>query len=387
MLAGTLLTVAWPGLDDPQYSWRDKMRYFVPNLGHDLPAGNSSCVNPYPVTQSDMSGKTLPRPQLVRSEVGNEPRPNRRARVYVAALVGGVAVSLGSFYAGILWERSSDLSASDLSIAEASHSEEITIATPLLDAIFQNTPGQSEGYAVGVPKGFAWCSGWYKPAGDSPPPSNFTAVTAKGQIYPKEGARAPSNKDAITIKNAKTYVHLSTTREWVLVQDQAKDEITGAHFIADFSSNPDKPMKLSLQLDRSVVVSAPPSGYNDHFWPTQRGRYAAGSVDGVYVQMDMRTNDPNMKVVANVGADWWLDASAGIVPDVATLSGAGQSDWVELSTRWATLRFYSWSTGQLQADPPPPLADSTLEIKATIIRRRTSAPSPCLSPPQEKARS
>jgi hypothetical protein len=171
------------------------------------------------------------------------------------------------------------------------------------------------------------------------------------------------------------------------VQDQATDEITGAHFVADFSPNAGKPMKLSLQPDRSVVISAPPAGYNDHFWPAQRGRYAAGSVDGVYVQMDMRTNDPNMKFVANVGADWWLDASAGIVPDVATLSGAGQSNWVELSTRWSTLRFHSGSTAQLQLDPPPPLADSALEAKATIIRRRTSASSPCLSAPPQNARS
>ncbi|MBR1156022.1 hypothetical protein [Bradyrhizobium sp. JYMT SZCCT0428] len=330
----------------------------------------------------------MPRPLLVRSEVGNELRSIRPARAYLAALVVGAILSVSSFYAGTLWERGADLSPADLpSIAEADHSEEITLATPLLDAIFQNTPGQSEGYAVGVPRGFAWCGGWYKPAGDSPPPSNFTAVTAKGQIYPKEGARAFSGKDGITIRNAKTYVHLSTTREWVLVQDQATDEITGAHFVADFSPNAGKPMKLSSQPDRSVVISAPPAGYNDHFWPAQRGKYAAGSVDGVYVQMDMRTNDPNMKFVASVGADWWLDASAGVLSDVVTVSGAGQSNWVELSTRWSTLRFYSWSIAQLQADPPPPLADSAIEEKAAIIRRRTNASSPCLSVPQERARS
>jgi hypothetical protein len=46
------------------------------------------------------------------------------------------------------------------------------------------------------------------------------------------------------------------------------------------------------------------------------------------------------------------------------------SNWVELSTQWSTLRFYSWSTAQLRADPPPPLADSLLETKPTSTRRR-----------------
>ena len=312
-----------------------------------------------------------------RTEVGNEPRPHRRVRVYLSAFVAGVVLSVASFYAGILWQQGAGLPP----VEEGGHSEEITIATPMLDAIFQNTPGQSEGYAFGVPKGYAWCSGSYKAAASGSPPANFTAVTGKGQVYPKEGARAYSKREGITIANAKTYVHLSTTREWVLVQDQATDEITGAHLVADFSPNAGMPMRLEAQPDRSVVIGAPPAGYNDAFWLAKRGTYAAGSVDGVYVQMEMRTNDPNMRFVANVGADWWLDASSGIVGDLPTTSGAGESNWVELSTRWSTLRFYSWNDAQLQADPPPPLIDSLLETAPTITRRRANTLSPCLSAP------
>jgi hypothetical protein len=313
--------------------------------------------------------------QLVKTEVGNEPRPHRRVRAYLSVFVGGIALSGASFFAGVLWQRGAGLPPVD----EGDHSEQITIATPILDAIFQNTPGQSEGYAVGIPKDYVWCIGSLKPAANSSPPSDFTAVTGKGQVYPKEGARLYSNREGITIKNAKTYVHLSTTREWLLVQDQATDEITGAHFVADFSPKAVKPMRLNAQPDRSVIIGAPPAGYNDHFWLAKRGTYAAGSVDGVYVQMDMRTNDPNMKFVANVGADWWLDASTRVVGNLPTISGAGQSNWVELSTRWSTLRFYYWNDAQLQADPPPPLTDSLLETTPTIKRRRANTLSPCRS--------
>ena len=106
-----------------------------------------------------------------------------------------------------------------------------------------------------------------------------------------------------------------------------------------------------------MVIRTPPPGYNAHFWIIDRGTYAAGRVDGVYVQMDVKTSDPNMKFVANVGADWWRDASAEFVQSFANNPGAGMSNWVELSTQWSTLRFYSWSTPTLVSDPPPPLAE------------------------------
>ena len=129
----------------------------------------------------------------------------------------------------------------------------------------------------------------------------------------------------------------------------------------------------------TLLIHALPSAHYALFWLTKRGTYTAGSVDGVYVQMDMRTNDPNMKFVADVGADWYLDASVGVGRDFANVSGAGQSNWVELTTQWSTLRFYSWSAAQLQADPPPPLDDSLVETKQTITRRRAHTSSSCRS--------
>jgi hypothetical protein len=58
-----------------------------------------------------------------------------------------------------------------------------------------------------------------------------------------------------------------------------------------------------------------------------------------------------MKVVANVGADWWRDATAGYVHGFSNNPGAGMSNWVELSTRWITFRFASWSTSRLPGGP------------------------------------
>jgi hypothetical protein len=245
------------------------------------------------------------------------------------------------------------------------------------DAINQNTTGRSEGYALGVPRSYGWYRGLYKPPGYSAPPSQFTAVTGWGQVYPKVGAPRYSNPDGhVLIANARTYVHLSATGEWVLVQNQATDRMAGAHFAADFGKKPTTQMKISSLSDGSVAVGIPPAGQNDHFWLTNRGTYSAGSVDGVYVQMDIKTNDPDLKLVANVGADWWRDATAAYVHGFENNPGAGMSNWVELSTTWTRLHFYSWSNSKLRSNPPPPLADAALERKPAAFRSRASTSIP-----------
>jgi hypothetical protein len=239
--------------------------------------------------------------------------------------------------------------------------------SPMRDAVIQNTPGYSEGYAVGVPRNFAWYCGYYKPTAGNVPPPGFTAVTGWGQIYPKDGAPEYTDpKGSVTISNAKTYVHLSNTREWILVQSQGEAPIAGGHFVADFSGNAAREMKVNALPGGSVVLDLPPNGYNNHFWVVRRGAYSAGSVDGVYVQMDMKTNDPSIKLVANVGADWWRSPTARYVDGFANNPGAGMSNWVELSTAWSTLRFYSWNTSRLRANPPPPLEKK----EPTVNRRR-----------------
>lgn len=266
-------------------------------------------------------------------------------------------------------------------------SGKVTITTPMiLDAIAQNTPGYSEGYPVGVPRTYGWCNGVYKPSEYSAPPSGFTAVTGWGLIYPKwelDGSRPtppPSSNPGVTVTvaNAKTYVHLRATREWVLVQDQAEDEIGGAHFVADFGRNAGIDMKVEPQPDGSVRIGGPPIGYNDLFWMAKRGTFAAESVDGVYIQIDMKTNDANMKLVANVGADWWRDQNAGYERGFTNNKAAGASNWVELSTQWSTLFFYSWNTAELKANPPPPLESLAEGAKSTTARRRAGVPTPCL---------
>jgi hypothetical protein len=257
-------------------------------------------------------------------------------------------------------------------------SGEVAVAAPTLAFIAQNTPGYSEGFPAGVPKTYSWCNGMYKPAGNGEPPSDFTAVTALGSIYPKYGEPEYANPDArIVIANAKTYVRTRTTKEWILVQDQSEDEIAGAHFATNAARNSAIEMQIEPR-DGAIVVSSPPPARNGTFWIVKRGAYTAGAVDAVYVQVDMKTTDPKMKLIANVGADWWRTPDAAYTLGVTNSQGAGNSNWVELSTEWSTLLFYSGSTEQFVADPPPPFAESALATKPAHAPRAANTPSPCL---------
>ncbi|TYO61537.1 hypothetical protein FXV83_37895 [Bradyrhizobium hipponense] len=230
------------------------------------------------------------------------------------------------------------------------------------DLVRQNTRGNSEGFPAGVPPSYNWYQGW-NDGGLWSPPADFSAVEGWGQVYPKVGAPPYSNPSAaIEVANAKTYVRTKQSGEWALVQDQSKTQLTGGHFVPDFVGNVAIPMKAIHLAGATISFDAPPAGYNNHFWYKARGTYPAGTVDAVYVQMDIRTTDPNLHLVAMVGADWWRHTKAPYLDDHSNNPGIGGSNWIELSTQWKTIGFYSMSAEEFRAGPAPPLQGSAIEM-------------------------
>jgi len=108
----------------------------------------------------------------------------------------------------------------------------------------------------------------------------------------------------------------------------------------------------------AVSINAPPAGYNDHFWPTLRGTFTPGTVDGIFAEAQMKTNDPSANPVAQLGADWWRNSTAPYAGLNVNNTGVGLNDRVKLTTQWQTLYYTSLSPQQLQADPPPGLLSS-----------------------------
>jgi hypothetical protein len=233
-------------------------------------------------------------------------------------------------------------------------------------AINQITPGNSQGY----PLGLSWDTGIYGTRTLTPAPSGFSALTGWGVAYQEAGAPVSPNaaSDTVQIANFTTYVHL-TNGTWVKVQDSAQTGISGAHYLPDFSGNANAPWRQQTLSDGSVSVDAPQTGYNDHFWPVGRGTYAPGTVDGVFIEANMKTNDPSANLVAQIGADWWLNATAPYVSGFANNPVVGGGDFIKLTTQWQTAYYTSLSPQQLQADPPPGLQpDSTPPTQPAVTQ-------------------
>ena len=134
----------------------------------------------------------------------------------------------------------------------------------LSQAIYQNTPGNSQGQALGL----SWDTGTSVP--DTPAPSGWSALTAWAVVYQEAGAAVSPNNasDTVQVQGFQTYVHL-TNGAWVEVQNQATSGLSGANYIADFSNDTSTPFTTDQKnSDGSVTFNAPPAGYNDHFWPS-----------------------------------------------------------------------------------------------------------------------
>lgn len=240
--------------------------------------------------------------------------------------------------------------------------------TGLSDAINQNTRADNTVYPLGIP------SDWSQYGGAEPgslPPFGWTAVTGWGQIYPEAGAPAGSNANAeVQIQGFTTYLLLNTG-QWVEVQNQATNPVAGAEYVADFSNNASVPWTASTS-NNVVTANAPPNGYVDHFYPETFANFTPGTVEGVFVEAQMRTTDPSAELVGNLGADWWANANA----QYPNNAGAADSNWELLTTNWQKFYATNLTAAQLQANPPPGLDASSSGNTPTPTSTPTPTPSP-----------
>ena len=221
-------------------------------------------------------------------------------------------------------------------------------------AVWQASGIDTKVYPVGVPTGYSWYKDGDQNWGFKPAPFGMTAVTGWSHLYPQSGTTiVPAT---IYARNMRTYAHL-INGGWQLIQDQnnATHKVGGGNFVADLSGNSGFPLTITNGTG-FVSFASPVSGRMDHWWIDPRGTYTANTVDGVFVIVEVRVDNPNAQYIMQTGADWWKDAGAPYVNPVGTNNPAvGIGSWTKLTTNFQYSYFTNIPRSVLQADPPPPL--------------------------------
>ena len=242
-------------------------------------------------------------------------------------------------------------------LPRVARADEITSQSKALtDAIAQNTRAKNQAHPAGVPKTWNWYNGKSGTSFAAPAPTGFSAVTGWGIIYPEAEQPQPRLATDVIIGRFATYLH-RIVGGWIEVQNQSGDSLVAGHFAADFLNNASSPLPVEKLTDDSVKIGGPGLGYNDHFWLSTRGEFEPGTVDGVFVTVKLKATQPDVNLIAAVGADWWRNSSAEFKAGFSNNPGIGQSNFIRLTANWQTLYYYSISTPQLEHDVPP-LSDS-----------------------------
>ncbi|MBW4653539.1 MAG: hypothetical protein KME20_10975 [Kaiparowitsia implicata GSE-PSE-MK54-09C] len=231
---------------------------------------------------------------------------------------------------------------------------------------------------AGVPDYYDWAQGPVTHYG-STPPSNFTAMTAWGQLYEAEGGNSATNT-RVQLDGIQTYVLSKATGQWTLLQDAA---IEGAAFQTDYANNTNKPAGLRDEGNGSISVMAG-DGYTFHFWPKAvRATINPTDIAGVFTKVDARLilDDPSQaddrhtaEYVLNMGGDYWLSPEAQW-DNFKSSGGIAMGRFKKVSADWQSFTMTTLTAEQLQ-DNPPPLAsvlspgvfdDSSTEVSADPI--------------------
>ena len=137
------------------------------------------------------------------------------------------------------------------------------------------------------------------------------------------------------------------------MQDQSVDGIDGGNYPGNFQGDA-TPWSDTKNADGSSGGPTASSTRCIHWWHTNRGQYAANTVNGCYIELDTKVSATNMRYVVNAGIDWWRDTSAGYKPDFSNNPTAGVGNWIKAGTGWRTSYFTTLTEAELRGSNPPP---------------------------------
>ena len=210
-------------------------------------------------------------------------------------------------------------------------------------------------YPYGI-NGYDWELGGFSYLGDPTriPPSIYSEMTGWFIMYQQaavlHGEAMPTVACNVSMRNFQTWNHLKTGG-WVLAQNIATDAVTVEEVTPNQATDAPTQPAVTKNADGSYTWPCAGAGYINHGWPNARGSFAAGTVDGAFLYLELKVDEPNANLIAASGIDWWQESSSG----AGTNTGYSESIWKSLGTNWTGFTGSSVAEAVLHSDPPPPL--------------------------------
>jgi hypothetical protein len=224
-------------------------------------------------------------------------------------------------------------------------------------------------YPQGLPPSYSWYKGnQTKMDGGNTAPAGWSACTGYFVAYPQDFTNKPFVACNVFVKDIETYLH-KVKGGWVKVQDTALPIAVG-RFDGPQTGNQATNLPVTKQADGSYLMQAPPLGYCNHGWPTARGAFTAGEIDGSVTYLKMRIDNANANVLGQCGFDWWASPSAPYPQN----KGAGSCSWMKLTTDFKQMYCTQMTAAKLLSDPPPQPTGSIVVVQ----------PPPVVVPPAVK---
>jgi hypothetical protein len=198
----------------------------------------------------------------------------------------------------------------------------------------------------GVPSAWDWAKG-PRPR-RAPPPADFTAFTAWGQLYRCAGARFDPD-ETIELRDLQTW--LLARGHWTRVQ--LSSAVGGSAFPEDYTGPAVAPRVMARGPSGTKVRMR--AGYNFHFWPPGRVALDPRKVGAVAVVVHARRIGRRAGagcVTLSVGADYWRSLGA---PAVGTTNAvdAGIGRFKRVRGGWRAFSMTTASPSTLARHPLP----------------------------------
>lgn len=228
-------------------------------------------------------------------------------------------------------------------------------------------------YPEGLPASYSWYKGnQTKMDGGNPAPAGWSACTGYFVTYPQDFTNKPYVACNIFVKDIETYLH-KKAGGWVKVQDTPLPIVCG-RFTGPQTGNVASNLPTVLQADGSYMMASPPLNFCNHGWPTDRGAFTAGLIDGSVTYVKMRVDNANANFLGMAGFDWWANPAAPYPQN----SGSGSCSWKKLTTSFSQMYCTQMTAASLLADPPPQPA-GTVVTPPVVVPPVVVPPAPSLS--------